>query len=315
MYARSPRIDFLTQVEWQERQSLLKAAFPTYIRNRRATYEIQFGNIERPTHRNTSWEEAAFEVPAQRWADLSDTNYGVAVLADCKHGYIVRDRTLWLTLLKGAIDPDPDADRGQHQFTYSLLPHAAGLDVVRRAAYGLTRPLLWRRESAHSGALPPRFSIATVSGSGTLIETVKYAEDDGDALILRLYEADGGVQPTSLQLGVRPEAVYEVDLLERNPRPLSLASDGTLPLELRAREVKTLLTRPLCPRGDHESQTTVPHGEAWRTLELAGADLSRANRTGEQARGGVARLAAPRRTVPAAVRLHLSRDSRGDRVG
>jgi alpha-mannosidase len=146
VYARSPRIDFQTQVEWQERQSLLKVAFPTAIRNRRATYEIQFGTIERATHSNTSWEEAAFEVPAQRWADLSDAHYGVAVLADCKHGYIVRERTLWLTLLKGAIDPDPDADRGSHIFTYSVLPHVAGLDAVRRAAYGLTRPLLCRRQ-------------------------------------------------------------------------------------------------------------------------------------------------------------------------
>ena len=128
VYARSPRIDFVTDVEWQERQSLLKVAFPTGIRNRRATYEIQFGTIDRPTHQNTSWEEAAFEVPAQRWADLSDAHHGVALLADCKHGYSVRDDTLWLSLLKGAIDPDPDADRGPHHFTYSLLPHAAGLD-------------------------------------------------------------------------------------------------------------------------------------------------------------------------------------------
>ena len=128
VYARSPRIDFVTDVDWHERQSLLKVAFPTAIRNRRATYEIQFGSIDRPTHRNTSWDEAAFEVPAQRWADLSDASYGVALLADCKHGYSVQESTLWLSLLKGAIDPDPDADRGAHHFTYSLLPHAAGLD-------------------------------------------------------------------------------------------------------------------------------------------------------------------------------------------
>ena len=104
VYARSARIDFVTDVDWHERQALLKVGFPTGIRNRRATYEIQFGTIDRPTHTNTSWEEAAFEVPAQRWADLSDAHYGVALLADCKHGYIVREDTLWLSLLKGAID-------------------------------------------------------------------------------------------------------------------------------------------------------------------------------------------------------------------
>src|SRR5262249_50383296 len=134
VYARVPRIDFVTEVDWQERQSLLRVAFPTRIRKRRATYEIQFGTIDRPTHRNTSWEEAAFEVPAQRWVDVSDAHSGVALLADCKHGYSAQEDTLWLSLLKGAIDPDPNADRGAHHFTYSLLPHGPGLDQVRRAA-------------------------------------------------------------------------------------------------------------------------------------------------------------------------------------
>ena len=204
VYARSPRIDFVNDVEWQERQSLLKVAFPTGIRNRRATYEIQFGTIDRPTHQNTSWEQAAFEVPAQRWVDLSDAHHGVALLADCKHGYSVRDDTLWLSLLKGAIDPDPDADRGQHRFTYSLLPHAAGLDDVRRAGYSLTRPLLWRREGAHPGPLPPQFSLASVTDPGVVVETAKWAEDE-EALIVRLYEADGGdTSSASLALGVQP---------------------------------------------------------------------------------------------------------------
>jgi len=241
VYARSPRIDFITEVEWHERQSLLKVGFPTGIRNRRATYEIQFGSIDRPTHQNTSWEEAAFEVPAQRWADLSDAHYGVALLADCKHGYIVREDTLWLSLLKGAVDPDPDADRGQHRFTYSLLPHAAGLDEVRRAAYSLTRPLLYRHEGAHAGPLPTQLSLASVSDPGIIVETVKWAEDE-EALIVRLYEANGGATTSAvLDLGVLPEAVDQVDLLERNPRALN-GSQAT-PLEFRAREVKTVRVR------------------------------------------------------------------------
>jgi alpha-mannosidase len=234
--ARSPRIDFKTSVEWQERQTLLKVAFPTLIRSRRATYEIQFGTIDRPTHRNTSWEEAAFEVPAQRWADLSDTQYGVALLCDCKHGYIVRGNTLWLSLLKGAIDPDPDADRGEQHFTYSLLPHTAGFDAVRRAAYGLTRPLMCRREQAHAGRLPVQFSVANTADPGVIVETVKWAEDE-EALILRLYEADGGARSAVLDLGAPAQRVDEVDLLERNPRPSGLQ------LDFRAREVKTLRVR------------------------------------------------------------------------
>jgi alpha-mannosidase len=247
VYARSPRIDFKTRVEWQERQSLLKVAFPTRIRSRRATYEIQFGTIERPTHRNTSWEEAAFEVPAQRWADLSDAHYGVAVLADCKHGYSVRNSTIWLSLLKGAIDPDPNADRGQHEFTYSLLPHVAGLDSVRQAAYSFTRPLLWRREPAHAGQLDPKFAVASVADAGVVVETVKWAEDE-DALILRLYEADGGARGARLDLGVSCKAVDEVDLLERGPQPLTLGRDRSIEIDLRAHEIKTL--RVACGAGE-----------------------------------------------------------------
>jgi alpha-mannosidase len=231
-------------VEWQERQSLLKVGFPTGIRNRRATYEIQFGTIDRPTHQNTSWEEAAFEVPAQRWADLSDATYGVALLADCKHGYIVREDTLWLSLLKGAIDPDPDADRGQHRFTYSLLPHAVGLDEVRRAAYSLTRPLLWRREGAHAGQLPIRFSLASVNDTGVVVETAKWAEDE-EALIVRMYEANGGIKSgATLALGVTPQAVDQVDLLERNPHAVEgSAQNHAVALDFRAREVKTIRVR------------------------------------------------------------------------
>jgi alpha-mannosidase len=249
VYARSPRIDFVNDVDWQERQSLLKVAFPTGIRNRRATYEIQFGTIDRPTHENTSWEEAAFEVPAQRWADLSDAHYGVALLADCKHGYRVREDTLWLSLLKGAIDPDPDADRGQHRFTYSLLPHAAGLDEVRRAAYGLTRPLLWRSESTHTGPLPIQWSLASVTDPGVVVETAKWAEDE-EAVIVRLYEADGGATTTAtLALGVTAEAVDQVDLLERNPRTLEVNQATTaVALQFRAREVKTVRVKSQTPR-------------------------------------------------------------------
>jgi alpha-mannosidase len=234
VYARLRRIDFVTRVEWYERQSLLKVAFPTTIRNRRATYEIQFGSIDRPTHRNTSWEEAAFEVPAQRWADLSDAHYGVAVLADCKHGYSVHDGTLWLSLLKGAIDPDPLADVGEHEFTYSLLPHSAGLHEVRRAAYSLTRPLLWRRSGPHPGSLPRTFSLARTNADGVVVETAKWAEDE-DALIVRAYEPNGGLTRSAVSFGMPTRAVDAVDLLERNPRPVAASE-----LEFRAREIKTL---------------------------------------------------------------------------
>jgi alpha-mannosidase len=166
----------------------------------------------------------------------------VALLADCKHGYIVHEDTLWLSLLKGAVDPDPEADRGEHHFTYSLLPHPPGLDEVRRLAYGLTRPLLWRRESAHPGHLPTQFSLASGGEPGVLVETAKWAEDE-EALIVRLYEAQGGSTTVPLGLGVPTAGVDQVDLLERNPRALTVAEGGSVELDFRAREIKTLRVR------------------------------------------------------------------------
>lgn len=240
VYARNPRIDFVTEVEWRERQSLLKVGFPAAVRSRRATYEIQFGTIDRPAHRNTSWDKAMFEVPAQRWADLSDAHYGLALLADCKHGYNATDHTLWISLIKSPIDPDPNADLGRHRFTYSLLPHPAGLEPVRRAAYELTRPLVWRREGAHPGPLPRALSLASCEEGGVLVETAKWAEDE-DALVLRLYEADGGATRAHLRLGFTPAGVDEVTLLERDARPVGAGE--RLALDVRAREVKTLRVR------------------------------------------------------------------------
>jgi len=123
VYANSRRIDFKTNVDWREHQVLLKVAFPVDIRATKATYEIQFGSVERPTHWNTSWDYAKFESVAHKWADLSEQDYGVSLLNDCKYGYDIKDNVMRLTLIKSGIEPDPEADQGHHSFTYSLYPH------------------------------------------------------------------------------------------------------------------------------------------------------------------------------------------------
>ncbi|NIA30945.1 MAG: alpha-mannosidase, partial [Actinobacteria bacterium] len=123
VYDEIPRIDFKTEIEWQQHQTLLKVAFPVSIHAKHATYEIPYGNIERPTHWNTDWDKGKFEVPAQKWADLSEGDYGVSLLNDCKYGYDIKDNVIRLTLIKSAIDPDPNADIGHHEFCYSLFPH------------------------------------------------------------------------------------------------------------------------------------------------------------------------------------------------
>jgi len=192
LYDRVPRVDFVTRVDWQARQTMLKVAFPVAVRSARATYEIQFGAVERPTHRNTSWDQEKFEVCAHRWADLSEAGYGVSLLNDCKYGYDVRDNVLRLTLLRGTERPDPDADRGQHEFVYALFPHVGDWvtgETVRRA-WELNAPVVCVAGGPGGGHLPAAASFVNVEGPAVL-QTLKPAED-GDGWILRLYEPHGG---------------------------------------------------------------------------------------------------------------------------
>jgi alpha-mannosidase len=191
IYDTIARIDFVTRVDWQERQVLLKAAFPVEVLADQATFEIQFGALQRATHRNTSWEQEKFEVPAQRWADLSEGGYGVSLMNDCKYGYDVKDSVLRITLLRGPEWPDPDADRGRHEFTYSLLPHVGDWrqgETVRRA-WELNSPMVCRSANRLAGSLPAAQSFVQIAGPAVL-ETLKPA-DDGDGWILRLYEPNG----------------------------------------------------------------------------------------------------------------------------
>ena len=116
----SRRLEFVTEVDWHERHKFLKVAFPVNVLAARATYEIQFGHLERPTHTNTSWDVARFEVCAHRWADLGEPGYGVALLNDCKYGYDIHGNVMRLSLLRGPGWPDPESDQGSHRFSYAL---------------------------------------------------------------------------------------------------------------------------------------------------------------------------------------------------
>ncbi|MEO8286085.1 MAG: alpha-mannosidase [Chloroflexota bacterium] len=238
LWRSSRRVDFITEIDWQERQTLLRALFPLGINASRATCEIQFGAVERPTHRNTSWDMARFEVPAHRWVDLSEGNYGVALLNDGKYGHSLHDNVLGLSLLKGAIFPDPNADRGIHRFTYSLLPHAGDwreAQVVRRA-YELNAPL--RAVPVQRTHAVERVSFLSTPSDHIVIETVKVAED-GDGLIIRLYEAHNQRGHAVLRF-LRPVTrAEEVDLLERKTVPVDVEG-GLVSLDIRPFEVKTL---------------------------------------------------------------------------
>jgi alpha-mannosidase len=237
IYADSRRVDFETEVDWQESHILLKAAFPVNVFAPTATYEIQWGAIGRRTHRNTSWDYAKFEVPAQRWADLSESDYGLALLNDCKYGYDIKGDVMRLTLIKSATSPDPQADRGRHVFTYALWPHAGGWQggVIREAAMLNMPPRLLRR--AGDGV-----PFVITSRDAVVVETIKPAED-GDGVILRLYEAHRTRGPVTLRFGRRPARVTRSDLLEWSEGEALEMRDGAVTLELRPFEIVTLRVR------------------------------------------------------------------------
>ncbi|OXM84223.1 alpha-mannosidase [Paenibacillus rigui] len=236
VYAHSRRIDFVTEVEWHEQRKLLKAAFPVQIRSTEATYDIQFGNVKRPTHWNTSWDYARFEVAGHQWADLSERGYGVSLLNDCKYGYDIKDHTMRLTLIKSAMVPDPQADQGSHVFTYSLLPHQGDwLDGnTVQEAWDLNAPLLSRPgQSAASG-----HSLFSSSGGHAHIDAVKKAEDD-HRLVLRFHEYAGKRGQLELSSDYAVNSWQECDLMER---PIGEPVPGEkLSVLLKPYEIKTFL--------------------------------------------------------------------------
>jgi alpha-mannosidase len=243
--AGSRRIDFVTEVDWQERHKLLKACFPVDVHARRATYEIQYGHVERPTHRNTSWDWARFEVCAQKWADLSEPGYGVALLNDGKYGHDVFGNVMRLSLLRASSSPAPDIDRGVHRFTYALFPHVGDLREagVIEEAYALNLPLRVVPLTGHGGSAGPASSRSwapfAVSVPGVFVEVVKRAERT-DAVVVRLYEAWGRRTRATLSTVLPFASAAVTDLLERSRTPLPLV-DGALSLDLHPFEITTLV--------------------------------------------------------------------------
>ncbi len=223
----SRRIDFVTEVDWQESEKMLRTRFPVDVQTWAATCDIQFGTIQRPTHSNTTWDMAKYEIAAHKWVDLSQRDYGVALLNDCKYGYHVQGGVLDLNLLRSPGSPDPVADRAAHHFTYSLYPHAGDhvAGDVARAAYELNVPLQTAVTDAHNGMLPPNAATIRVSVPNVIVEAVKRAEDS-DATIIRLYENSGAAVKARLEFGRAPATAERVNLLEETLAPVSIDGNG-----------------------------------------------------------------------------------------
>ena len=180
--ADSRRLEFICEVDWQENQSLLKVAFPVNVRSMNATYEMQFGCAERPTHYNTSFDLARYEVPYHKWFDLSEHGFGCAILSESKYGGSTFGNTMRMSLLRAPMNPDPTCDRGHHTFAFALFPHSGGWREARvvAEAFAFNSPL---RPVGNA----PVASFVSTDDPNVAIDTIKRAEDD-DSLIIRLYE-------------------------------------------------------------------------------------------------------------------------------
>ena len=245
MYAGIPRLDVKMNVDWNEKHVLLKVAFPVSVTAEKATFEIPYGSIERPTTRRTPEEKAKFEVPALKWADLSDAKHGLSLLNDCKYGYDAKDNVLRLSLLRSPTWPDPHTDEGHHEFTYSLYPHGGTWKdaMTVRQGYELNYPLMATVVQAHNGPLPAEHSFVSTGANNVVITAVKQAEDD-KSMIIRFYEWAGKQANVDIHLPRTASKAYDVNLIEKGEQPLTLSANGaevmvpTKPYEIRTVRVE-----------------------------------------------------------------------------
>jgi len=227
LYANSDTVDVINDIDWHETHVLLKAAFPLAASGPMATYEIPYGSIERPTTRNNTWEQAMFEVPAMRWADLGDSRHGFSLLNEAKYGYDAVGNTLRLTLLRSPTWPDPDADRGHQHFSYALYPHAGAWKqaLTEHRGYEYNYELRAQQVTPHAGSLPLEHSYVSVSPENVVLTAVKKAEDS-DGLVFRVFEWAGKQGDVTFTVPAGTTSATEINLMEKPVgSPLKLAGD------------------------------------------------------------------------------------------
>ena len=235
-YADSPRVDFHTMVNWNDKHKLLKAAFDLNLRAREAKCEIQFGHVSRPTHASTTYDAAKFEVCNHKWTDISEPGFGVALLNDCKYGISVGNCVLALSLHRGGTMPDGTGDRGVHEMTYALLPHNGGFcaESVILPAYELNRPQI-----CLTGFAADTKPLLGIDKPNIICECVKPYEDGKSAYVLRLYECEGTRTGTKISLSNAAKAYY-ANMLEEPAEEAEILS-GTIETEFSPFEIKTMI--------------------------------------------------------------------------
>jgi alpha-mannosidase len=226
--AGSDQVDVVNDVDWHETHVLLKAAFPLAATSNKATYEVPFGSIQRITTRNNTWEQAQFEVPALRWADLGDGQHGFSLLNNSKYGYDDKDNVLRLSLLRSPTWPDENADRGHQHFTYALYPHGGDWRqaLTVRHGYEYNYRLHATQVQAHTGSLPADYSYVSVQPENVVLTALKKAEDS-DALIFRVYEWAGKSSDVKIHMPKGSTSATVTNLMEKpEGAPLKVVDDA-----------------------------------------------------------------------------------------
>jgi alpha-mannosidase len=239
VYNHIPRIDFETEIDWQERDRLLKVAFPVTVNAMSAAYDISYGYIERPTHQNTAWDAAKFEVAGHMWADLSEGDYGVSILNDCKYGHDISGNTIRLTLLKGPQYPDPKADLGSHFFTYSLYPHAGDWRSAKtpQKAWELNDQMIVVELEKNDAIIDSTESFLMIDKEHVLLSALKVS-DDGEGVVIRLYEDQNRRGEVNVQFSKTIKGAVECDPYENEIGPVLVKND-LLTFDIKPFEVRT----------------------------------------------------------------------------
>lgn len=241
LYNNVDRIDFENDITWNTEHTCLKVYFPLDVNAKRASFDIQFGNVERVMTNNNSWETAQFESCAHKYVDVSEGDFGVSLLNDCKYGHDVKNGNMGLTLLKCPTYPDKDCDKGEHKFTYSLYAHNGNLyssDTIKQAYY-LNNPLkAYALPKERTSTLPEEFSFIEIDKENVVCETIKQAEK-GENIVVRLYESKNSRTKTAIKFGIHVRKIYSCNLLEERISEIPIKGNGC-EMEIKPFEIITL---------------------------------------------------------------------------